>query len=150
MVLCLLFPLYQPLRLGPACVLHSSTMKITPSRGFLSVLALTGSVSAVEVVANSGCASSCIDDGSRGNVSDPHASSTQHEDLYCLDAHFRGSAQEAKSIYWQGCLSCEASSPSYAPGIHNDTENDVQMFLCKAPFAGDFHPFLGDAVTDGS
>lgn len=134
----------------PAHIFRLFTMKSTPSLGLLSILLLTGSASAIEVVADSGCASSCIDSGSRGNVSDPRASSTQHDDLFCLDAHFNGgSEQTAKALEWQGCLSCEASSPSYAPGIHNDTENDVQMFLCKTPFAKRLY-VLSDAGTDRS
>lgn len=128
-------PFLPASRPWPAYIVHLFTMKITRSLGLLNILLLAGSVRAIEVVADSGCASSCIDSGSRGNVSDPRASSTQHDDLFCLDAHYSGgSEQTTKALYWQGCLSCEASSPSYAPGIHNDTENDVQMFLCKTPF----------------
>lgn len=113
------------------CISHPPlfTMRISRSFGLLSLLLLARSARAIEVVADSPCGSLCINNG---NVSDPNASSTQHEELYCLDSHYAGgSDQESGAFTWSRCLTCESTSSAYAPGIHNDTELDTQMFLCK-------------------
>lgn len=107
-------------------------MKALQSLLAITLLLLCQTVTGIEVVAGSSCAAACVDN-IRSNYSDPNSSRTKHSDLFCLDAHYPGgSEQDSGASDWRYCLTCEASSPAYAPGIHNDTELDVQMFLCKS------------------
>lgn len=111
-------------------------MKTLQSLLAITLFLLCRTVTGIEVVADSSCAAACVD-SIRSNYSDPNSSRTKHSDLFCVDSHYPGgSEQDSGASDWRYCLTCEASSPAYAPGIHNDTELDVQMFLCKSHGVG--------------
>lgn len=88
-----------------------------------TVLLFSSSVSAIQVSANSPCASLCIDSPEL-DTSDPNSSSTRNADITCQDRLYGSSAA---GIKWKSCMSCMQNST-----FHQGSESDQGWFLCKS------------------